>query len=128
MFHGNAGQDLADLDWGILLADGSPRFTWNAQEYAHNLRIKLDTRQAFNFVLRVCKWHGGTVWTDRRHRVESIGHGKNSGAQRNTGSLHPTRVAASIPAFVVGEDDFRCVGEERNAFDQIVSDPYMTLN
>lgn len=68
-------------------------------------RVKLGLDGLGESESRHSAWHRVAVWSMRGHGVVGVGHGDDTGEQRDVGAAQPIGVAVPVDAFVVMADD-----------------------
>jgi hypothetical protein len=63
-----------------------------------------------------------TIGPVAQHGIESIDDGDDACAERNLFTAKAPRIAAAIEEFLVCQNDFRGVAQERDAREDIISD------
>src|SRR5579863_7176443 len=84
--------------------------------------VELPTRMLSNFLNRVRYRPCGLVRPRRGHRVESVRHSEDSGAQRNLLPSQFFRITGSVESLVMRQNQFCYFLEKGNLAHQIVAD------
>src|SRR3984957_13490769 len=87
------------------------------QEYFHNLRVKLPSGEALDFLASSRDGQCLAVGTVGDHGVERVGHGKYTGAYGDLIAFQTARISRAVVTFLMRKNDFGGFFEEGNTLE-----------
>ena len=105
-----------------VFAEVDPVFFWDGGEDFDHFGVELRAGAAANFFASVAHWQGFAVGAVADHGVERISDGENAGAEGDLIAFEAAGVAAPVEEFLVSEDDFGGITQERDADEHVVAD------
>src|SRR5438128_5126297 len=104
-----------------FLAQIFPDVIRHTHESCNHFRIKLATRPFFDLFTSGRQWLRGAIRAIRHNGIQSVGHGKHSGAKRNLIAFQSARVACAIKAFLMGVYNVASFLQEGNLLEHLVA-------
>src|SRR5579864_6673947 len=98
------------------------------KKYFHHARIKLPAGISLDFFSRSGNGQRFAIWAIRYHRIERIGHGEYSRAERNLLAPQPAGIAGPVVALLVRQHDLCSFLEKRNSLQHRIADIAMAAH
>jgi len=95
---------------------------WDGREDFDHFGVELGAGAAANFFAGMGHGESAAAGAVADHGVERVGDGENAGPEGDLFASWAARVAGAVEEFLVSEDDFGGVPEERDADKHVVAD------